>query len=95
MLIDNELLRMFAYNLTDVTDIDIIKTILEALDNVLNYSLAKGEYSVYDFHPLYAKLEEVGLLDIIEGLQGHSDAFVHKQAEALIKNWLPIDSESL
>lgn len=87
-LIDNGVLAMFDYNLTMDQDEKILKTILEALDNILDID---KDWDRSQDHPLYDLMEENHLLDKLEELLEHPQKDVYDFAIKLIDNYFDVE----
>lgn len=83
MLLRNGVLQMFSFNLQMDSDVDVIKTILEALKNLLN--LEDHELNSNSDHPLFFHCQEAGIFDKLEGLLEHHVHNVYTRALEIIE----------
>lgn len=88
-LIENGVLAMFSYNLTMDQNPDVLKTILEALENILD--VGEDEWDRENDHPLYDIMEENQILDKLEELLSHPVLDVYKSAIQIIDNYFDVE----
>jgi hypothetical protein len=86
-LIQNGIFEMFSKNLEFDTDVDVIKTIAEALGNLM----AVGEIGDPAENPLFDKAEECGIVDKLEELQLHPNPKVYRKISKLIETRFVIE----
>ena len=87
-LVDNGVLNMLSFNLDLSSETDVIKTILEALDNILN--LDEDQWNRQGFHPMQDQLESSGILERLEKLLEHPKLEIYKNTLTLIDNYFDV-----
>jgi hypothetical protein len=88
-LVQNGILAMFQFNLNNDSHSDVLKTILEALDNILDVD--EDEWDRSNDHPLIDLIEDSGLMDTLENLLQHPETEVYNYAIKIIDNYFDVE----
>ena len=82
LLKEKGLFQLYAGNLNFESDSDLVKTILESIEEILKLGIptARGEFNLYQ-----KDLEATGIVEKLESLQMHSNRRIYEAVVALIE----------
>lgn len=87
-LVDNGIFKIFSFNLKDGGKVKDIKTILEALENILRDIFTMNE-SLEDY--VHDLLEDSGVVDCLEDLLQHKNTEVYQLSLGVIESYFDIE----